>query len=335
MSTRDAQGPPHEPHHAPVLLDRCVDLLAPALEAPGAVYIDATLGLAGHAIAVLDAAPQAHLIGIDRDPEALDHARARLEAAGHGDRIHLVHGTYDRLADALAEAGAAGADAVLMDLGLSSLQIDTAERGFSYMRDAPLDMRMDATGDEDTAADLLASAAPGDLVRILRTYGDERHAQRIVRAIVDRRGRDPVRTTGQLVDLIDAALPAAARHAGGHSAKRTFQALRIAVNRELEVLDAALAAALDALNADGRLVIEAYHSLEDRAVKRAFAARTTSDLPLDLPVQPPAPDFELLVRGAEKAAETEQARNPRSASVRLRAIRRTAPSTTPRSSPWH
>lgn len=335
MSTRDEQDAPHEPHHAPVLLDRCVDLLVPALDRPGAVYVDATLGLAGHAIAVLDAAPHARLIGIDRDPEALDHARARLEAAGHGDRIHLVHGTYDRIADALLAAGATAADAILMDLGLSSLQIDTAARGFSYMQDAPLDMRMDATGDEDTAADLLATAAPGDLVRILRSYGDERHAQRIVRAIADRRRTDPVRTTGQLVDLIDAAVPAVARHTGGHSAKRTFQALRIAVNRELEVLDGALAAALDALGGDGRLVIEAYHSLEDRAVKRAFTAATTSDLPLDLPVQPPAPDFELLLRGAEKAAEAERARNSRSASVRLRAIRRTAPPTTPRSSSWH
>lgn len=315
-----------EDRHIPVLLDTCVDLLAPALTRPGAVYVDGTLGMAGHASAVLDAAPTARLVGIDRDAQALELARERLERAGHGDRIDLIHATYDEIPEALASLGLPSADAVMLDLGLSSFQIDTAERGFSYSEDAPLDMRMD-TDQGPTAADILATADEAEIARILHEYGDERFSRRIARRIVETRADAPIERSGQLVALLDRAIPAASKASGGHPAKRTFQALRIAVNRELEILSRALEGALDAVAVGGRIVVESYHSGEDRLVKTAFARRTRSSAPAGLPVEleEHRPTFAPLVRGAVRADEREQSVNTRSASVRLRALERVRP----------
>ncbi|MGQ4537959.1 16S rRNA (cytosine(1402)-N(4))-methyltransferase RsmH [Dermabacteraceae bacterium P7074] len=311
------------PTHIPVLRERCVELLGGNLR-DGGVYVDATLGLAGHASAVLSAYPQAFLVGIDRDTQALSVARERLLAAGHEGRFHLVHATYDEIPRALAEAGFSAADGILMDLGLSSLQIDDDTRGFAYRVDAPLDMRMDQESDTPTAADLLAELDESELAHIISEYGEERFARKIARRIVVQRETQPLTRSSQLVELLDRAIPAASKRSGGHPAKRTFQALRIAVNREFEILDRALNCALDSLEVGGRLVIESYHSLEDRRVKQAFASRTRSSAPAGLPLEleEHKPTFRTLTRGAEQADETEQETNPRSASVRLRAVER-------------
>lgn len=316
---------PAEERHVPVLLSDSVDLLVPALRHPGAVYVDATLGMAGHATAVLGAAPEAHLVGIDRDPLALELARERLVRAGHGERISLVHATYDEIPDVLADLDLPGADAVMMDLGLSSFQIDTAQRGFSYVADAPLDMRMDASSDGPTAADLLRELPEAEIARILHEYGDERFSRRIARRIVEQRQVAPLTRSGELVELLDRAVPAASKASGGHPAKRTFQALRIAVNDELRILATALEGALDVVRQDGRIVVESYHSGEDRLVKTAFARRTRSSAPAGLPVEleEHKPTFAPLLRGALQADEEERAMNPRAASVRLRALTRT------------
>ena len=312
---------PHGEVHVPVLRDRIVELLAPALQAPGARYVDCTLGLAGHAVAILDACPNARLIGIDRDAEALELARERL--ARFGDRVSLVQAVYDALPDALASLGLTRVDAVLADLGLSSLQIDRRERGFAYSVDAPLDMRMDASQPR-TAADVLNTADAAELARILRTYGEERFADRIARAVVAERARAPFTTSARLVEVIGRAIPAAAQHTGGHPAKRTFQALRIEVNEELDALAGLLPAALDALRPGGRIAVLAYHSLEDRLVKNAFRDASTDRAPRGLPIVPPEyrARFRLLTRGAERPDEKERATNPRAASARLRAAER-------------
>jgi len=322
-----SQHTPGEQRHLPVLLETSVELLTPALQHPGAVHVDATLGMGGHATAVLDAAPNARLIGIDRDSEALALARERIAGAGHAERATLVHATYDEIPQVLAELGLDGADAVMMDLGLSSFQIDTAERGFSYAVDAPLDMRMDAASDGPTAADLLRDLPEQELARVLHELGDERFSRRIARRIVEQRESSPITRSGELVQLLDRAIPAASRASGGHPAKRTFQALRIAVNQELEILAGALEGALDSLVLGGRIVVESYHSGEDRLVKNAFARRTRSSAPPGLPVEleEHKPTFEPIIRGALQADEAERALNPRAASVRLRALTRTRP----------
>ncbi|PWH06785.1 16S rRNA (cytosine(1402)-N(4))-methyltransferase [Brachybacterium endophyticum] len=320
----EAQHPvPAEDRHAPVMLQQCIDLLAPALQDPDSLYVDATLGMAGHAVAVLDACPNARLLGIDRDTAALDLARTRLEAAGHADRIDLVHATYDQIPEVLAERGRS-ASAVMMDLGLSSFQIDTAERGFSYASDAPLDMRMDPASGGPTAADLLAELDQKELSRILRVYGDERFAPRIARTIVTERAEHPLRRSADLVALLDRAIPAASRAHGGHPAKRTFQALRIAVNDELTILTRAIDGALDGVAVGGRVVVESYHSGEDKIVKAALGRRTRSSAPPDLPfeLEEHRPTFRALTRGALQADDDERQNNPRSASVRLRAAER-------------
>lgn len=317
---------PAEERHVPVLRAESVELLVPALQHPGAVYVDATLGMGGHAQAVLEAAPDARLVGIDRDAAALGLARERLERHGLGDRIELVHATYDEIPAVLDRLGHAAADAIMMDLGLSSFQIDTAERGFSYAGDAPLDMRMDTDSDGPTAADLLRDLPEAEIARILRVYGDERFAKRIAKRIVETREQNPLTRSGHLVALLDAAIPAASKASGGHPAKRTFQALRIAVNDELTILTDALEGALDALAVHGRIVVEAYHSGEDRLVKTAFARRTRSSAPPGLPVEleEHRPRFVSVVRGALRADEAEREHNPRAASVRLRALERIA-----------
>ncbi|NMR20615.1 16S rRNA (cytosine(1402)-N(4))-methyltransferase RsmH [Cellulomonas fimi] len=308
--------------HTPVMLARCVELLAPALTSPGAVLVDSTLGMGGHSEAVLRAFPEVRVVGIDRDEQALEIAGRRLGA--FGDRFTPVHAVYDEIEDIVHDRlGLAAVQGVLMDLGVSSLQLDEVERGFSYAQDAPLDMRMDrATG--RTAADVLNTYEERELVRILREYGEERFAQRIARNVVAQRERVPLTRTGELVQLLRASIPAATRKTGGHPGKRTFQALRIEVNGELEVLERAVPASIEVLAVGGRIVVESYHSLEDRLVKRAFAAGATSSAPAGLPVEPEThkPYLRLLTRGAEEASAEERETNPRSQSVRLRAAER-------------
>jgi 16S rRNA (cytosine1402-N4)-methyltransferase len=315
------------PAHVPVLLDRVVALLQPALDHEGAVLVDATLGLGGHSEAVLTRCGLARVVGFDRDPRALELAGERL--AAFGDRFTPVHATFDWIPDALRDLGLDHADGVLFDLGVSSMQLDVAERGFAYREDAPLDMRMDPTSGP-TAADVLNTYEPGELTRILREYGEERFAARIARAVVREREREPFSSSGRLVELLYDQIPAPARRTGGHPAKRTFQALRMEVNEELDVLRRAIPAAIDALSVGGRVVVESYHSLEDRLVKQAFAAVTTVDVPPDLPFVPEdrQPKLRLVTRGAERADEAETAHNPRAASVRLRAVERIRPRTT-------
>ena len=306
--------------HTPVMLDRTVELLAPALETPGAVLVDATLGMAGHAEAFLRRFPELILVGLDRDPDALEIAERRL--APFGERVHLVHTVYDEIGNALHSLGIPEATGILFDLGVSSLQLDRVERGFSYSKDAPLDMRMDATSTL-TAERVLAEYSEADLRRIFRDYGEERLAPRYAQKIVERRAIRPLVRSADLVEIITAATPVAIQRKG-HPAKRVFQALRIEVNQELAVLERAIPAALEALAIDGRIVVLAYQSLEDRIVKRAFAARCTSSAPAGLPIELPEhrPEFSLLVRGAELASDDEKAENPRATPVRLRAATR-------------
>lgn len=310
--------------HTPVLLQRCLDLLAPAFDVEHPVMVDSTLGMGGHTEGVLQAFPHVRVVGLDRDTQALELAGRRL--APFGDRFTGVHAVYDEINDVLDRLGIRGVQGVLMDLGVSSLQLDERERGFSYSADAPLDMRMDATTGQ-TAADVLNTYDERELARILRVYGEERFAPRIARAIVSQRERRPLERTGELVSIVRANIPAATRKTGGNPAKRTFQALRIEVNGEIEVLERALPQSIEALAVGGRIVVEAYHSLEDRAVKRALAVGATSSAPPDLPVEPEthAPFLRLVTRGAEEADEAELAHNPRSQSVRLRAAERVRP----------
>ncbi|WP_029150771.1 16S rRNA (cytosine(1402)-N(4))-methyltransferase RsmH [Microbacterium indicum] len=306
--------------HVPVMLERCLELIGPALEKPGAVYVDGTLGMGGHAEAFLTRCPEAHLVGLDRDTQALAIAGERLEPFAA--RIDLVHTVYDGILGALEGLGIDHADGILYDLGVSSLQLDEADRGFAYAQDAPLDMRMDQSAGQ-TAADVVATYGEGDLRRIFERYGEEKLAGRYARAIIDERGRTAITRTGQLVDVLQRATPAALMNAG-HPAKRVFQALRIEVNGELAALERAIPAALEALAVGGRLVVLSYQSLEDRFIKRLFAEATRSTAPAGLPVELPEhqPKFRLLVRGAEQASAEEAERNPRAKPVRLRAIER-------------
>jgi 16S rRNA (cytosine1402-N4)-methyltransferase len=312
------------PSHVPVLLDRVVALLQPALDHEGAVLVDATLGLGGHSEALLARCGLAHVVGIDRDPEALRMAGERL--APFGDRFTGVHATYDAIPDVLRQLGLEHADGVLFDLGVSSMQLDVADRGFAYREDAPLDMRMDPTSGQ-TAADVLNTYPQSELARVLREYGEERFAPRIAAAIVRERDRAPFSTSDRLVQLLYDQIPAPARRTGGHPAKRTFQALRMEVNDELGVLRRAIPAAIDVLAVGGRVVVESYQSLEDRLVKQAFGAATKVDVPPDLPFVPAdrEPELRLVTRGAERADDAEIAHNPRAASVRLRAVERIRP----------
>ncbi|MBF4767322.1 16S rRNA (cytosine(1402)-N(4))-methyltransferase RsmH [Nocardioides agariphilus] len=317
-----------DPLHVPVLLDRVVALLAPALDHEGAVLVDATLGLGGHAEAVLERCALARVIGIDRDPQALSLAGERLSS--YGARFTGVHAVYDEIPEVLDDLGLDAVDAVFFDLGVSSLQLDVAERGFAYREDAPLDMRMDASRGL-TAAEVLNTYSAPDLARILKEYGEERFARQIANAVVRSREARPFTTSARLVELLYDVIPAPARRTGGHPAKRTFQALRMEVNDELAVLRRALPAAIDSLRVGGRVVVESYHSLEDRLVKRAFADAVRTDVPEDLPFVPAGhePAFRLVTRGAERADASETDHNPRAASVRLRALERltTSPST--------
>ncbi|MDR1431964.1 MAG: 16S rRNA (cytosine(1402)-N(4))-methyltransferase RsmH [Propionibacteriaceae bacterium] len=309
--------------HSPVMLTRVIELLRPALDRrPQSVrwLVDCTLGIGGHAIAALEAFPQVRLIGIDRDQQAIELAGQRL--ADFSGRVSFAHGVYDQLDQILDAAGVGAVDGILMDLGLSSLQIDQRQRGFSYASDAPLDMRMDQSGGL-SAADLVNSLGEAELARVLLKYGDERNARRIARAIVARRAESPLSTSAQLVAVITEATSPMLR-GNGHPAKRSFQALRIAVNAELDALAAALPRALARLAGGGRLVVLSYHSGEDRLVKRAFARATADRVPPRAPAVPAelAATHTLLTRGAERPAAAEVLANPRAAAARLRAVER-------------
>ena len=309
------------PGHRPVMTDRVLALLAPALQPPGSVMVDATLGRAGHASALLSQHPGLNLIGVDADDAAIEESRELL--ASYAERVTLVQARYDAIAEILARLGYPNVNGVLFDLGVSSPQLDDPGRGFAYSRDAALDMRMDRTG-ALTAADVVNTYSAARLAQVLREYGEERFARRIADAVVRERARAPLTSTMRLSEIVRDSIPAPARRSGGNPAKRTFQALRIEVNGELEALRQALPAALDALAVGGRIVVLAYHSLEDRAVKRALAAGAADTTPPGLPVQLAGsrPRFRLLTRGAERPTAAELTANPRAASARLRAAER-------------
>ncbi len=307
--------------HLPVMLDQVAALLGPAVEPQGAILVDATLGRAGHARALLAAHPGLALIGVDTDAQAIEESRRLL--ADYAGRVTLVRARFDEIPEILAGQGGQRVQGILFDLGVSSPQLDDPRRGFAYSYDAPLDMRMDVSGPL-TAADVVNTYPAAALARVLREYGEERFARRIADAVARERTRAPLTSTWQLTEIIRASIPAAARRTGGNPAKRTFQALRIEVNGELEALGRALPAALDALAIGGRLVVLAYQSLEDRAVKRALAGASTDTSPPGLPVPLASgrPQFRLLTRGAQRPSDDEVAGNPRAASARLRAAER-------------
>jgi 16S rRNA (cytosine1402-N4)-methyltransferase len=310
-----------QPQHVPVLVGRVTALLAPALADPGAVLVDATIGRAGHARALLDACPGLLLVGIDADLTAIEAARELL--APYADRVTLVHARYDQIPAILGPAPRAQVMGLLFDLGVSSPQLDDPARGFAYAQDAPLDMRMDRTA-ERTAADIVNGYPAAELARVLREYGEERFARRIADALVRERAREPITSTRRLSAIVKDAIPAATRRTGGNPAKRTFQALRIEVNDELGTLRRALPAALGVLAVGGRVVVLAYHSLEDRIVKQELVRLSADQTPPGLPIPAKAavPQFRLLTRGAERPDNEEVAGNPRAASARLRAAER-------------
>lgn len=306
--------------HAPVMLERCIELLAPAIEQPHAVMVDGTLGMGGHTEALLERFETLTVIGLDRDTEALQLASRRLQR--FGDRFRPVHTVYDGIREAVAGEGFQHVQGVLLDLGVSSLQLDHAERGFAYAQSAPLDMRMDQS-EGRTAAEILAEEPEGRLRELFEIYGDEPLAARYARAIVKARDVAPIERSDELVDILQDATPAAVKRQR-HPAKRVFQALRIEVNDELGALRRVIPASLDVTALGGRVVVMSYQSLEDRLVKRAFQQVTTSTAPQGLPVELPEhlPTFAHLVKGAEHASDAEQHENPRSIPARLRAVER-------------
>lgn len=310
--------------HISVMRDTCIDLLTPAInKSPRPVVVDATLGLGGHSEALLQSNQNLFLIGIDRDVDAIKKAQMRL--AKFEKQIQLNHAIFDEITSVVNTAGFEKVDGILFDLGVSSMQLDQIDRGFSYSQDAPLDMRMDrSTG--ITASEIVNTYAPGELVRILRTYGEEKFASRIVENIVKERAKAPLNSTAQLATLVKESIPAATRRTGGNPAKRTFQALRIETNDELGAVSRAIPQALELLKIGGRLVVMSFQSLEDRIVKEIFTQATTSRTPRDLPIEIPefAAKFALVVRGSVLPSEAEIAANSRAQSVRLRAIERVA-----------
>jgi 16S rRNA (cytosine1402-N4)-methyltransferase len=304
--------------HVPVALDRAVEVLGESLGQPGAVFVDCTLGLGGHTEAFLQKFPNVHVVAIDRDPQAIALATERLKAfAG---RIDFVNTTYDNIDEAIEALGIEKVDAILLDLGVSSMQLDERERGFAYSYEAPLDMRMDASKGK-TAAQVVNTYEEDQLSRIFFEYGEERYSKAIAKAIVAARATKPFETSTELAALIAKVVPFIPGKSTGHPAKRVFQALRIEVNEELEVLKATMPRAIHALATGGRILVMSYHSLEDRIVKQALVAAANSSAPIDLPIELPehAPQLRLITKGAESATPEEIERNPRSASVKIRA----------------
>ncbi|MDQ3981179.1 MAG: 16S rRNA (cytosine(1402)-N(4))-methyltransferase RsmH [Actinomycetota bacterium] len=311
--------------HRPVLADTVVDLLLPPL-GRGGVFVDATLGRGGHALRVLEAARQARLVGIDRDPDAVEASRAHL--ADHARRVALVRGDFEDLASILERLGIEKVRGVLLDLGVSSPQLDAAHRGFGYRSDGPLDMRMDPA-QRLSAHDVVNAYAETDLARVISRYGEERFAHRIARAIVHRR---PVGRTGELAEIVRDAIPAATRRTGGHPAKRTFQAIRIEVNGEITRLEAVLPQTVDVLDAGGRVVVISYHSLEDRLVKRFLNDQSRGCVcPPGFPVCRCGAEarIKVLNRRPITPTEDETTANPRARSAKLRAAERLETATVP------
>ena len=311
--------------HRPVLADAVVDLLVPAL-GDGGVFVDATLGRAGHALRVLEAAPHARLVGIDRDPDALEESRAYL--SGHASRVRLVRDDFENLEAILERLGTPKVRGVLLDLGVSSPQLDAAHRGFGYRVDGPLDMRMDP-GQRLSAHQVVNGYEAKDLARVISRYGEERFASRIARAIVHAR---PIETTAALAGVVRDAIPAATRRTGGHPAKRTFQAIRIEVNGEITRLQDVLPQTVSVLEPGGRVVVISYHSLEDRIVKRWLSEQARGcTCPPDFPVCRCGAEAMLkaLTRKPIRPSEEEIADNPRARSAKLRAGERMDAATAP------
>ena len=310
--------------HVSVMRDECIELLSPAISAhANPVVIDSTLGLGGHTEALLNKFPHLVVIGIDRDTQAIEIATERLSRFGQ--RFISHHSIFDRISDVAKEHGYSHVQGILFDLGVSSLQLDNGDRGFSYAHDASLDMRMDKS-QAKTASDIVNTYSPGELVRILRTYGEEKFATRIVESIVKEREKAPLNSTSHLATLVKNAIPAATRRTGGNPAKRTFQALRIETNDELGAITRAIPQALELLDIHARLVVMSFQSLEDRIVKNYFQEATTSGTPQGLPVEIAelAAKFALVFNGSQSPSEAEVEENSRAASVRLRAIERVA-----------
>lgn len=308
--------------HVPVALERTIELLTPAIQnSENPIVVDATLGLGGHSFELLSKFPNLKIIGIDRDLSAIAHAKNRL--AEFGERITFNHAIYSEFTSVLANNGVEKIDGALFDLGVSSMQLDESDRGFSYAKVAPLDMRMDQS-QGITAQEVIDTYEKSALVHILRAYGEEKFATRIAENLIKNRGL--IKNTNDLAEIVKASIPAPARRTGGNPAKRTFQALRIEVNGELKAIEIAIPAALEALKVGGRLVSLAYQSLEDKIVKAAFAAVTKSKTPLGLPIDLPnsRARFQLLTRASEMASAEEIEMNSRAQSLRLRAIERVA-----------
>lgn len=304
--------------------DRCVELLTPAiLASQNPVIVDGTLGLGGHTEALLQKFQNLTVIGIDRDEIALERASKRL--APFSDRFKTSHCIFDEITSVVKSFGFGQINGALFDLGVSSIQLDETNRGFSYSQDAPLDMRMDRSRGI-TASEIVNTYEPGKLVQILRSYGEEKFATRIVENIVKARAKAPLNSTSELATLVKESIPAATRRTGGNPAKRTFQALRIEANDELGAITRALPQALDLLMIGGRLVVMSFQSLEDRIVKEIFTEASTSKSPRNLPIELPeyAAKFALVLRSSQGPTDQEVEENPRSASVRLRAIERVA-----------
>lgn len=310
--------------HIPVALDRCIALLSPAIESStNPVVVDATLGMGGHTRALLVKYPQLKVIALDRDLSAIEIATSNLSDVS--DRVVIVHAVYDELALVLAKLGITEVDGILFDLGVSSMQLDQAERGFAYSQDAPLDMRMDQSSGP-TALDILNTYTYGELVRVIRNYGEEKFATKISDNLIKAREAGTLRTTKDLAEIVKNSIPAPARRTGGNPAKRTFQALRIEVNQELAVLERAMPQAINAIRIGGRLVVMSYQSLEDKIVKKALsevvAPRSPLGLPFDLPNS--AASYKLVINGSEGATVAEIEMNARAQSMRLRALERVA-----------
>ncbi len=304
--------------HRPVMLERTLELLRPAVQGKKATVVDCTLGLGGHTEALLEQFPELTVIGIDRDDAALELATERLKS--FGSRFVPAAAIYDELADVLGMLEIDSVEGVLMDLGVSSMQLDQPERGFSYAQEAELDMRMNQ-GSGKTAADFLATLDHGQLARIFRDYGEERFASQVAREIVSARELAPIKTSTQLNAILERSIPQAPGKTSGHPGKRVYQALRIAVNDELGILERAMPQAIDALSVGGRLVVMSYHSLEDGIVKQALQAAAVSTTPIEMPVELPgtSPRLNILTKGVERATEVELHNNPRAQSARLRA----------------
>ena len=310
--------------HISVMLNRCLTLLSPSIESTSnPVVVDATLGLGGHSEAILKEYSNVVVIGIDRDPEAISLATKRL--AGFGTRFVAVHAVYDQLLSIISDLGYDKVNGILFDLGVSSMQVDENQRGFSYSKDAPLDMRMDRSSGL-CASDILNTYSRDELISILRNFGEERFAPRIVDAIIRAREVAPLNSTSFLAELVKENIPAATRRTGGNPAKRTFQALRIAVNDELGALSRAIPDSLQGLAVGGRIVVMSFQSLEDRIVKEVFVKACTSLTPRDLPIDLPqfAAKFSFVIKNSETPTALDIEENSRAQSVRLRAIERVA-----------